>query len=99
MAQTQQIDVLNELQTKVLNLEQKNKLLTVRVETLSNKIENFETWRTKSSIAIFQFQKWYAQQQQNQTPYHVENDAKPEWSKRDDARFRDRDSQLAYLKG
>ena len=70
--QNEQIQVLNQqirrlpvLEATVLDLEQKNRLLTVRVETLYNQIEAFETWRTNSSIAMWKFQQWYDEQQKS----------------------------------
>ena len=61
----QQIRRLPNLEARVLDLEQKNRLLTVRVETLYNQIEAFETWRTNSSIAMWKFQQWYDEQQKS----------------------------------
>ena len=61
----QQIRRLPNLEARVLDLEQKNRLLTVRDETLYNQIEAFETWRTNSSIAMWKFQQWYDEQQKS----------------------------------
>jgi hypothetical protein len=85
----QQIRRLPNLEARVLDLEQKNRLLTVRVETLYNQIEAFETWRTNSSIAMWKFQQWYDEQQKSQTPkqkseqkYNFREDPNvPHWAK------------------
>ena len=85
----QQIRRLPNLEARVLDLEQKNRLLTVRVETLYNKIETLETWRTYCSIPMAKFQQWYDEQQKSQTPkqksekqYNFREDPNvPHWAK------------------
>jgi hypothetical protein len=85
----QQVQRLPAWEARVRDLEQQNRLLTVRVETLYNKIETLETWRTYCSIPMAKFQQWYDEQQKSQTPkqksekqYNFREDPNvPHWAK------------------
>jgi hypothetical protein len=56
------------LEQRVQDLEQQNRLLSSRLESILGKIKAFDNWKDQSSITMGLFQKWY---NENVKPYHI----------------------------